>query len=80
MGTLPINHLLDLLSWHLVELKTDLTQHVYSRDDHGQSIHLRTNQLKQICGLITHTKHVFQSYNSGTEIPANPFHPFLPDE
>ena len=80
MGTLPINHLLDLLSWHLVELKTDLTQHVYSIDDHGQSIHLRTNQLKQICGLITHTKHVFQSYNSGTEIPANPFHPFLPDE
>ena len=75
-----IHHLLDLLSWDPEELKTDPTQLVYSMDDYGQGIHLRTNQVKQICGLITYIKHVFQSYNSGIEPQDNPFHPFLPDE
>ena len=60
--------------------QTDLTQQVYSIDDHGKGIHLRTNQVKQICGLITHIEHVLQSYNSGIEPHVNPFHLFLPDE
>ena len=75
-----IHHLLDLLSWDPEELKTDFTQLVYSMDDHGQGTHLRTNQVKQVCGLKTYIKHVFQSYNSGIEPQVSPFHPFLPDE
>ena len=53
---------------------------VYSLDDQGQYIHLRSNQVKQICGLITYSKHRFESYNSGIGPPDVPFHPFSPDE
>ena len=74
-----IHHLMDLLSTDPEELKTDQTQQVYSIDDHGQGIYLRTSQV-QICGLLTYIKIVFQSYNSGIESQDNPFHPFLPDE
>ena len=55
-----IHHLLDLLSWDPEELKTDPTQQVYSMNDHGQGIHISTNQVIQICGLITYLKYVFQ--------------------
>ena len=71
---------MDLLSWDPEELKTVSTQQVYHQDDQGQYIHLRTNQVKQICGLITYMKYIFESYNSGTELPDDPFHPFSPDE
>ena len=55
-------------------------QQVYSVDDHGQGIYLRTNQIKQICGLITYMKQLIRSYNSGIAPPDDLFHPFSPDE
>ena len=75
-----VHSLLDLISWDPEELKTLPTQHIYSLDDQGQYIHLRMNQVKQICGLITYMKYIFESYNSGTELSDDPFHPFSPDE
>ena len=48
-----LNHL-DLLSWDEEELKANPTQQIVSLDDHGQGSFLKTNQLKQICGLITY--------------------------
>ena len=51
--------MLDLLSWDHKELKTIPAQQVYSFEDNGQSLYLRTNQVKQMCGLITYMKHVF---------------------
>ena len=60
-----VQNRLDLLSWDQEELKTTPAQQVYSLDDHGQGLYLRTNQIKQICGLITYMKHLFASYNSG---------------
>ena len=38
-----------------------------------------TNQAKQICRLITYTKHVFSEYMS-EEVRTDPFHPFSPEE
>ena len=55
----------DLLSWEEDEIMTNPTQQVFSLDDHGQGSYLRTNQTKQICGLITYMKHVFTEYMSG---------------
>ena len=55
------NHL-DLLSWDEEEVKANPTQQVFSLDEHGQGSYLRTNQTKQICGLITYMKHVFSEY------------------
>ena len=75
-----VHNLLDLLNWDQEELKTTPAQQVYSLDDHEQSLYLRTNQIKQICGLITHMKHQFGSYNSGIDPPNGPFHPFSPGE
>ena len=49
-----VHNILDLLSWNQEELRTIPAQHVYSLDDHGQGIYLRTNQNKQICGLINY--------------------------
>ena len=60
-----VHNILDLLSWDQEELKTTPAQQVYSLDDHGQGLFLRTNQIKHICGIITYMKHVFGSYNSG---------------
>ena len=71
---------LDLLSWDPEELKADPTQQVYHQDDHRQHIHLRTNQVKQFCWLIAYKKYIFESYNSGSYLPDDPFHPFSPDE
>ena len=52
-----VHNILDLLSWDQEILKT--AQQVYSLDDHGQGLYLRTNQVKQMYGLITYMKHVF---------------------
>ena len=75
-----VDNLLDLLSWEEDELKAIPAQQVFTLDDHGQGSYLRTNQVKQICGLITYMKHVFREYNSGIEVREDPFHPFLPEE
>ena len=55
-------------------------QQLFTLYDHGQGSYLRTNQTKQICGLIAYMKHVFREYNSGIEVRTDPFHPFLPEE
>ena len=75
-----VHSLLDLLSWDPEELKAVTTQQVCHQDDQGQYIHLRTNQVKQLCGLITHMKSIFESYNSGPDLADDLFHPFSPDE
>ena len=59
-----VHNVLDLLSWDQEELKAVPAQQVYSLDDHGQGLYIRTNQIKQMCGLITNMKHVFGAYNS----------------
>ena len=46
-----VHNILDLLSWNQEELKTIPAQQVYSLDDHGQGLYLRTIQIKQIYGL-----------------------------
>ena len=71
---------MDLLSWDQEELKTIPAQQVYFLDDHGQGQYLKTNQVKQICGLITYMNHVFGAYNSDIDPRDDPFHPFTPDE
>ena len=71
---------MDILSWDQEELKAIPAQQEYSLDDHGQGLYLRTNQIKQICGLITYMKHVFGAYNSDIDPRDDPFHPFTPDE
>ena len=75
-----VENILDLLSWEEDELKTIPAQEVFTLDDHGQGSYLRTNQTKQICGLITYMKHVFRDYSSGIVVRTDPFHPFLPEE
>ena len=75
-----VHNILDLLRWDQEELKTTPVQQVYSLDDHGQRLYLGTNQVKQICGLITYIKHVFGAYNSDIHPRDDPFHPFSPDE
>ena len=72
------NHL-DLLSWEEEEIKANPTQQVFSLDEHGQGSYLRTNQTKQLCGLITYMKHIFSEYMS-TGVRTDPFHPFSPEE
>ena len=66
-----------ILSWDPEELKAVPAQQVYHQDDQGQYIHLRTNQVKR---LTTYMKHMFECYNSGPDLPDDPFHPFSPDE
>ena len=75
-----VHNILDLLSWDQEELKTTPAQQVYSLDDHGQGLFLRTNQIKQLCGFITYMKHLFRSYDSGIAPQDHPFHPFSLDE
>ena len=69
-----------LIRWDQEELKAVPAQQLYSLDDHGQGQYLRTNQIKQMCGLITYMKHVFVAYNSDIVPRDDPFHPFTPDE
>ena len=75
-----VHNILDLLSWDQEEHKTIPAQQVYSLDDHGHGLYLRTNRIKQICGLITYMKHVFGAYNSDIDPRDDPFHSFTPDE
>ena len=75
-----VHNILDLLSREEEELKAIPAQQVFTLDDHGQGSYLRTNQVKQICRLITYMKHVFREYNPGIEVREDPFHPFLPEE
>ena len=75
-----VHNILDLLSWDQEELKAISAQQVYSLDDHGQGLYLRTNQIKQMCGLITYMKYVLGAYNSDIDPRDDPFHPFTPDE
>ena len=75
-----VHNILDLLSGGEEELKAVPAQQVYSLDDHGQGLYLRTNQIKQMCGLITYMKRVFGAYNSDIDPRDDPFHPFTPDE
>ena len=75
-----VHNILDLLSWDQEELKAVPAQQVYSLDDHAQGLYLRTNQIKQMCGLITYMKHVFGAYNSDIDPRDDPFHPFTADE
>ena len=75
-----VYNILNLLSWDQEEPKAVPAQQVYSLDDHGQGLYLRTNQIKQICRLITHMKHVFGAYNSDIDPRDDLFHPFTPDE
>ena len=71
-----VHNILELLSWDQEELKADPAKQIYSLDDHGQCLYLRTNQIKQMCGLITYTKHLFGAYNSDIDPRDDPFHPF----
>ena len=75
-----VQNILDLLSWDQEELKAVSAQQIYSLDDQGQALSLRTNQIKQMCGLITYMKHIFDAYNSDTTPWDDPFHPFTLDE
>ena len=75
-----VHNILDLLSWDQEELKAVPAQQIYSLDDHGQGLYLRTNQIKQMCGLIIYMKHVFGAYNSDIDPRDDPFHPFSPEE
>ena len=70
---------LDLLSWDEEELKANPTQQIFSLDDHGQGSFLKTNQLKQICGLITYIKNVFNEYMEKGDWE-NPFYPLSLEE
>ena len=74
-----VENILDLLSWEEDELKAIPAQQVFTLDDHGQGSYLRTNKIKQICGLITYMKHVFREYMS-EEVRTDPFHPFSCEE
>ena len=75
-----VHNILTLLSWDQEELKPVPAHQIYSLHDHGQGLHLRTNQIKQMCGLITYMKHVFGVYNSDIDPWDDPFHPFSPEE
>ena len=75
-----VHNILDLLSSEEDESKAIPAQQVFTLDDHGQGSYLRTNQVKQICGLIAYMKHVFREYNSRLEVMEDPFNPFLPEE
>ena len=70
-----VHSILDLLSWDQEELKAIPAQQVYSHDDNGQGLFLRTNQIKQMCALITYMKHIFGSYNSGIALRMIHFSP-----
>ena len=75
-----VHNILGLLSSDQEELKAVPAQQIYSLDDHGQGLYLRTNQIKQMCGLITYMEHVFGAYNSEIDPRDDPFHCFSPEE
>ena len=61
-------------------IKAVPAQQEYSLDHNDQGLYQRTNQTKQMCGLITYLKHVFAAHNSDIDLRDDPFHPFTPDE
>ena len=75
-----VHSLLDLLNWDPEEIKSGPSQTAYHQHTHRQFLHLRNNQTKQLTGLITYMRHIFESYNSGPDLPDDPFNPFIPDE
>ena len=74
-----IEDFLDLLSWDEDEIKTHPVQQIFSLDDKGQGSHLRTNHVKQICGLITYVKHVYRVYMD-EDVRPDPFYVLSPEE
>ena len=74
-----IENFLDLLSWDEDELKAIPAQQIISLDDKGQGSHLRTNHVKQICGLITYVKHVYRVYMD-EDVRPDPFYLLSPEE
>ena len=75
-----VHNILDLLNWDQEEHKAVPAKQVYSLDVHGQGLYIRTNQIKQMYGLITYMKHIFGAYNSDIDPWDDPFHPSTPDE
>ena len=75
-----VHSILDLLSWDPEESQADPSLTIYDLDDYGQFSRLRTSQIKEVTGLITYMRHIFESHNSGPDLPDDPFHPFTPDE
>ena len=45
---LRVHNILDLLCWDQKEIKAIPTQQVYSLDDYGQGLYLRTSQIKHV--------------------------------
>ena len=45
-----VHNILDQLSWDQEELKSIPAQQVYSLDDHGQGLYLRTNKSNKYVG------------------------------
>ena len=74
-----LDNFIDLLSWDEDELKTHPTYQTYSLDAKGQGLNLKTNHLKQICGLITYVKHVYRAYMD-EDVRPNPFYLLTPEE
>ena len=74
-----IEYFMDLLNWDEDEVKANPTQQIFSLDDKGQGSYLRTNQVKQICGLITYVKHIFKECMS-EEVRPKQFHILSPEE
>ena len=50
---------MDLLSWDQEVLKTVPSQQIYSLDDHGQGLYLRTNQIKNVWAHNLHETFVW---------------------
>ena len=74
-----VQDLLDLFTWEQEEFKTTPTQHIYSIDDQGQALYLRTNQIKHLGGLITYMKHVYHTHNPDPASSGD-FSPFTLDQ
>ena len=71
--------LLDLVSWDQEEFKTTPAHHIYSIDDKDQALYLRTNQIKQVSGLITYMKHIYHTHNPDPASSGD-FSPFTLDQ
>ena len=71
---------LDLLSCDQEELKAVPAHQVYSLDDHGQGLYLRTNQIKHNLWAHNLYETCVCSFNSDIDPRDDPFHPFTPDE
>ena len=75
-----VEDILDLLNWYQEGLKTTHAQHIYSIDDQAQAQSLRTNQIKQLRGLITYMEHVYHTHNPDPASRDDKFNPFTHDQ